>query len=377
LILLTHGKAGGAKMKSLFKALMVFVLTPVLSNAQVDQTSTTSPPLSQPLIREGTLAMKLAEGFKVGAPANEAEAESMLNAAGIAPRNGWIADYAVTPDIVVELQTAVSQAAESGKIAAEKDAALKTFQDVITEFGLSVKAGTSGQGAGETSAPNYPDSTVINNYYYNEGPPVVTYYAPPPDFAYLYVWVPYPFWWWNFWFPGFFVLSDFDVRVHGHGHGEFISNHFRDFRTGRISRIDPANRFHGRTFRNRESTGWASPSARRGAEAIFNRNRDFTTGRGNRTSVSPQGNRLAPSNLGRTRTGGARSEFRGYGARTYTGTRSSAFEHSTNSRFERSASERGFQSRSGAGYISGGGRSSGQGFRGTGGGIGFHGGGRR
>jgi hypothetical protein len=367
-------------MKNFFTILiilMAFVLTPALSNAQTDQTSTTSPPLSQPLVREGTLAMKLAEVFKMGAPANEAEAESMLNAAGIAPRNGWIADYPVTPDIIGELQTAISEAAESGKIAAGKDAALKTFQDVITEFSLSVRAGTSGQGAGETSAPIYPDSTVINNYYYNEGPPVVTYYAPPPDFAYLYVWVPYPFWWWDFWFPGFFVLSDFDVRVHGHGHrhGEFISNHFHDFRTGRISRIDPANRFPGRTFHERGGTGWASSSARRGAEAIFNRSRNFTTGRGNRTSVSPSGNRLAPSNMGRTRTG-AGSKFRGYGARTHTGTRSSAFDHSTNSRFERAASDRGFQSRSGAGYISGGGRSGGQGFRGSGG-IGFHGGGRR
>lgn len=359
-------------MKSLLISLiilMAFALTPVLSNAQTDQLTTGSSPVSQvsqPLVREGTLAVKLADVLKVEAPANEVEAESVLSAAGIAPRNGWIADYPVTPDIIGELQTAISEAADSGKLAMGKDAALKTFQDVLTEYSLSVKADTSGQGAGETSAPNYPDSTVINNYYYDEGPPVVTYYAPPPDYAYLYTWVPYPFWWWDFWFPGFFVLGDFDRHEHRHGHrehgydGEHFSNHFRDPRTGRISRIDPANRSHGGTFQDRGGIGWSTPSTQSGAQAVFNSSKRRTG-----TEVS--------------------KEFRGYGvSRPSAGTRSSAFEHSVNSQVEHRASDRGFRSRSSAGQIPARGGGGGGGFhigggggssRSSGGG-GFHGGGR-
>ncbi len=346
-------------MRSLYITVFIIiasVLTPALSTAQTDQTAAARPPLSQPLVREGTLAMRLAAVFKVGAPADEIEAESALSDAGISPRNGWIADYPVTPDIVDELQTAVGEAAEAGKIALDKEAAMKTFQDIINENDLSVRADNSGQNAGDTSAPDYPDSTDMNNYYYDEGPPVVTYYAPPPDYAYLYSWVPYPFWWSDFWFPGFFVLVDFDVRVHRHAHdhghrdGGHFSNHFRDPRTGRMSRIDPANRSHGGTSPNRAGAVGARPPVKSGGQAILNTSR------------------------GRAATGAYRG-FRGYGASgAPTGTRSSAFDRSPNSQFERNSSDRGFQSRSNAGLTPSAGRGSAGGPRG-GGGIGFHGGG--
>jgi hypothetical protein len=289
-------------MKSLFILvaytvvfLTTFVLIPAFSYAQTEQAVTASPPLSQPLVREGTLAIKLADDLNIGKPKNEAEAESMLNAASVAPLNGWIADYPVTPDIIGELQSAVSKAAESGKVGGSKEAAQKAFQDVISDYNLSVKADTSGSVTGETPVPNYPDSSVIDDYYYTEGPPVVTYYTPPPDYAYLYTWVPYPFWGWNFWFPGFFVLVDFDVHGHGHGHGhgghgEFVSNHFRDPWTGGMSRIDPANRSRGGTFPNREGAGWSSLSARNGAQAILNRSRNLTVARGSGIYVSSLGN---------------------------------------------------------------------------------------
>jgi hypothetical protein len=332
-------------MKSLFVLLMIFValvLTPALLNAQTDQTTTANLPLSQPLVREGTLAVELADTFKLGTPMSEAEAESMLSAAGISPRNGWIADYPVTPDIIGELETAVGEAAGSGRLAIGKEAALKKFQSVIAGYNLSVKADSSGQGSGRTSAPNYPDSTVINNYYYDEGPPVVTYYAPPPYYGYLYTWVPYPFWGWDFWFPGFFVLADFNVRVHGHhhdhghghgGYGEFVSNHFRDFRTGRMSRIDAANRVHGGTFSDRVGTGWSSASARRGAQAILNNSRNVAMAGRKGTSVSPSGSGRGSGPYSRNSTfvssprargtmpsapaGRAYSSSRSYGGRTF------------------------------------------------------------
>jgi hypothetical protein len=356
------------KIRVFILIVSVLLLMPRATIAQSEQTTAASPPLSQPLVREGDFASKLADALKLGAAESETEAESLLISVGIAPGNGWMADYPVTPDIIGELQTSISDAADSGKLTMGKDEALKIFQDVISESDLSAKEDTSGQAAGETSGAEYPDSTVINNYYYDEGPPVVTYYAPPPDYAYLYTWVPYPFWWWDFWFPGFFVLVDFDVRVHGHGHrhghGEFISNHFRDLGTGRISRIDPTNRSHGGTFaRTGGGARPAGPSARSGAQTILNNSR---------------AGRAAP---------GTYKEYRGYGVtRPSAGTRSSAFERSGNSRFERSASDRGFQSRSNAGQIpggvgprgvgGGGSRSGGGGFRGGEVG-GFHGGGGR
>lgn len=335
-----------------------------LAAAQSEPAIADKPPIAQPLVREGDFAVKLTAALNLGTPTNETEAESLLSSVGIEPRNGWIADYPVTPDIIGELHTAVTEAANAGKLAMGKDAALKAAQEVTSGSGLSITTDATVQQGNTAPGTNYPETPVINNYYYDEGPPVVTYYSPPPDYAYMYTWVPYPFWGWNFWYPGYFVLVDFHVRLHGRGgHGEFVSNHFRDTRSGGISRIDPANRSRGGTLPVRQGSGLSSPSARSGAQAILR------------------------SSQGRTSMGTSRV-FRGYGVRPSAGTRSSAYEHSRNSRFERAASDRGFQSRSNAGRILDGGRggrgvsrsvpSSGQRGGGPGGdGGGFHGGGGR
>ncbi|HXX58070.1 MAG TPA: hypothetical protein VEI96_08735 [Thermodesulfovibrionales bacterium] len=316
--------------------LMTFLLAPVLVTGETYQASTGNPPVSQPLVREGALAMQLTEVLQIGKPANEAEAESALSAAGIAPANGWIADYPVTPDIAVELQTAVGKAADSGKIPLGRDAALKTFQEVITGNNLPVRADTSGQGDSYASGPAYDDPSAINDYYYDQGPPAVTYYAPPPDYAYLYSWVPYPFWWWNFWFPGFFVLADFNIGVHGHGHfhghggfhghGEFVSNHFRDPGTGSMSRINPVTRAHGGTFSSGTGTGWTTPSAQRGAQAIFNNSRSTGITRGSGSVVSASSNGRVSGSVSRGSTPVASSVRRtsgNPGGNVYAGSRSS------------------------------------------------------
>ena len=287
------------------------------------------PPIAQPLVREGDLAVKLTEALKLGSATSEAEAESVLGSVGILPRNGWIADYPVTPDIIGELQTAIGEAAAAGKLGMGRDEALKASQAVLSESNLSIRAGAPVQQGSTVPGTNYPESPVINNYYYDEGPPVVTYYAPPPDYAYMYTWVPYPFWWWNFWYPGYFIMVDFYVPVYGHGHGGHgghVSNHYRDVRTGGISRIDPASRAHGGTLPDRRGAGLSSPSARSGAQAILRRSQ------------------------GGASTGASRV-FRGYGERPPAGTRPSAYQRPRNSQFERAASDRGFQSRSNAGRI--------------------------
>jgi len=305
-----------------------------LAIAQSEQATAEKPPIAQPLVREGDFAIKLADALKLGTVTSETEAENLLGSAGIEPRNGWIADYPVTPDIMGELQTSVSDAASAGKLTMGKDEALKVTQEVTSGFGLSIRtegSAQAGQVGNVVSGTTSPEPPVINNYYYDEGPPVVTYYAPPPDYGYMYSYVPYPFWWWNFWYPGFYVLVDFHVGVHGHGgHGGFVSNHFRS-PTGGVVRIDPANRSRGGTLSGSGGSGMSRPAMRSGAQAILN------------------------STQGRARTGTS-SGYRGYGNRPSTGTRSSVYEHSRNIRIERAASDRGYLNRSNAGRMTNGGR---------------------
>ena len=247
--------------------------------AQSGETATQPPPIAQTLIREGDFAIKLAEALKIGQAKNEAEAESTLASAGIAPKNGWIADYPVTPDIVGELQNAVGTAADSGKLGMKKDDALRAFRTTAVELQLPIIAEVPDGYAESTSltAPQYAEPSVINNYYDTEGPPVVTYYAPPPDYYYMYAWVPSPFWCSGFFFPGFFVLRDFHRVTFMHRHACVITNHIRDHRTGRIFAVDPARRQAGSFWGGKDAphgTGFNSAEARKGARSIFERSRD-------------------------------------------------------------------------------------------------------
>ena len=244
-------------------------LIPAIIQAQSPDAPQGSPPIEQPLVREGTLAVRLAHSLGLRAANNEAEAETWLGEKGISPRNGWIADYPVTPDIVGELRTTVGDAADARKIPVNRDEAIKRLESITAELALAIKPeddDATPPVVGEGS--DYVAPAVVNNYYYEEGPPVVTYYAPPEDFYYLYSWVPYPFWCAGFWFGGFFILNDFHRSVFiGHNHHRaFVSNHFRGDRG--FSRIDPVARVNGRS---RFDTG-----------AVIRRNSVPAGGRGNR-----------------------------------------------------------------------------------------------
>lgn len=286
-------------MKSLFLtliAMLTLIFTPPVAPVQAAETAAANPAISQPLVREGTFAVTLAQALKVGTVTDEAQAETLLSAAGIAPKNGWIADYPVTPDVAGELQSAVVLASESGTLKMAEDDAVSAFQGTMNKYGLSVRGDTSSEGADVSSAPSYSDNPeLLNDYYNEEGPPVVTYYAPPPDYAYLYSWVPYPFWWYNYWFPGFFVLVDFDRTVFFHGHRHHFSNHFFDRGHRRFSRIEAAERFHrfhgsafGGTAFNNTPTVQRQQDVTRGMNAIAGSRRSFSTGSGS-MNVSPGG----------------------------------------------------------------------------------------
>ncbi|MCX5907783.1 MAG: DUF4124 domain-containing protein, partial [Deltaproteobacteria bacterium] len=266
----------------------------------IGQIAAPSPPVAQPLVPEGILAVELVNVLKVGQAQNEAEAEGMLSAIGIEPKNGWIADYPVTPDIIGEIEKSVAAAADAKRLAMGKDQAQRAVKDLEASLGLWITPGApspsttpSGPGRGsgnttiykyldrngvvhfsdryesipkeyrgqvevlqgeirpepsvgpapeETEAPgeNYaanPPPEVINNYYYENGPPVVTYYPPPSPYYYMYAWVPYPFRCSRVFFPVFFILHDFHRRVFFHKRPFVITNHVVHGRTQTIRRV--------------------------------------------------------------------------------------------------------------------------------------------
>lgn len=293
---------------SLYKGIMIIfiglILMPFAARAQSQQVAAKAPPIQQPLVREGDFAVELVKQLDLGTTSDEAEAESILGSAGISPRNGWIADYPVTPDIMGEMQQSVSDAVDSQKLSMSEDDALSRLQNAKANLDLGIRPYMSGETHEVNPSAEYPETSVINNYYYDQGPPIVTYYAPPPDYYYLYSWVPYPFWWYDFWFPGFFILNDFHRPFHFHHRTGFISNHFNDFRHHRVFRVDPLDRFHGRTYAGIGAPRrghFISPGVRNGATSIFNRNR-MSPPSGQRTFRAPSGGRTfrAPSGVSRT-----------------------------------------------------------------------------
>ena len=254
---------------------LLLLLLPALSQAQPESPADL-PPISQALVREGDFAIRLHSAMGLGTVQDETSAESGLGKAGIMPRNGWIADYPVTPDIFGELQKAVADAVSNGKIAMGREEALKRLDAVASETRLGIRPQTEAitEAAPEQAAPeDYPNPTVINNYYETEGPPIVTYYTPPPDYYYLYGWIPYPFWCAGFWFPGYFILHDFHRSFRSHDRVAFVSNHFNDIRSHRVFRVDPVSRFNGRTFAGIGVTnrrGFISTGVSRSQRTIFN-----------------------------------------------------------------------------------------------------------
>ena len=129
--------------------------------AQPGQSKAGPPPGEQNLVREGAFAMELAEVLKIGEVKSEAEAESKLTSVGISPKNGWIADYPLTPAIIGELQSAVGEAADSGKIVMKREEAMRAFQDLMTSM-ESQNAGVEPPPAGQL----YPEPYYYPGYYY-------------------------------------------------------------------------------------------------------------------------------------------------------------------------------------------------------------------
>jgi hypothetical protein len=219
------------------------------------------PPVAQPLVREGDFAIKLAALYGLGAPANETEAEDLLSSAGIIPLNGWISDYPVTPEILGQLQEAIARAASEGRLSMTAEKATQHLYDLASQMNLPVPAGPESTAAATSKAPEQPD---IYNYYTGYGPPIITYYPPPYPYFYLYAWVPYPVWWYGYWYSGFYICNNFSTTVVVDSRTAYVRNRYVDPVTRRVVRIEPVVRTgrdtvspqtilrtnDGRTFRN-------------------------------------------------------------------------------------------------------------------------------
>ncbi|MGA2193141.1 MAG: hypothetical protein ABSG42_07185, partial [Nitrospirota bacterium] len=234
------------------------LMAPIAAAAQYEAAANSAPPVGQALIREGDYAVELAKALNVGNVTSEADAEDALAAVGISPKSGWISDFPVTPDILAGVEASADMAVDAGSLPMNKVEVDKAFLTLNTRLALDVTPGAAANDNEQAEAP--PAPSAANNYYYDEGPPVITYYTPPPDYAYLYAWDPFPFWCGGFWFPGYFVLADFNFGFRGHhgffGRDEFgfyrnggrgwehgaISNHVIDPVSGRSVTVDPVSK---------------------------------------------------------------------------------------------------------------------------------------
>src|SRR5512146_1079455 len=91
------------RLMMVFAALLLLGV-PSIIRAQDERAKPAPPPIEQELVSEGTFAVRLVSALGLEPTDDDVEAESRLGDLGIAPRNGWVADYPMTPDIVIELQ---------------------------------------------------------------------------------------------------------------------------------------------------------------------------------------------------------------------------------------------------------------------------------
>ncbi len=266
------------------------VLAPYAGSVNAQSSSSKRPPVEQPLVSEGEFAVELATALHLTSSHDEAAAENALAAINIVPRNGWISDYPMTPDIIAEVRESAARSASSGALSMPEADAARAVDSVSTAMHLPIKVAgkkhtnASGSGSEYQSSPappppevsEYETSGDVEQYYDENGPPIVSYYPPPWEYDYLYAWVPWPFWWDEFAFGGFFILNDF----HRHCHNHWFTNHVRNA-NGTVSRINAVTRAAGTGTRNPSTlsgknnathgSGLGSANAQAGARAIMDR----------------------------------------------------------------------------------------------------------
>ena len=405
------------------------VLAPYTASVNAQSSTSKRPPIGQPLVSEGEFADELATALNLTSSHDEAAAEDALASISIAPRNGWISDYPMTPDIIVEVRESTARSASAGSLRMAEAEATGIVDSVSTAMNLPIKVAggkhayesssssrsssssnsgseyessssfeyqssssseyQSSSGAPPPEFSDYVEPTDVEAYYNDYGPPIVSYYPPPWGYSSLYAWVPWPFWWGGFGFGGFFILNDFDRHDHFHHFSNHVTN-----ANGRVSTINAVTRATGTGAGTRSSSTLAgasrstqgsrlsSSNARPSASAVMNR---LAASRGANTAGASAASRNFASsgssrNMGNT-NGAARNSatanqiMNRLASTSHTQVMSPAAVARSASSSGRSFSSTASSRSSIGGYRSYGGglRSSGGSFRGSGGG--FHGGG--
>ncbi len=281
------------------------VLLPFTAVVNAKSSPAGAPPIEQPLVREGDFAVELATSLNLISSHDEAAAEHALVSIGITPRNGWISDYPMTPDIIAEIRDSAEYSAFSGKLQISGNDAAGIVDKISIAMNLPVKvAGESGSAyqSGQAVPPpevsEYVEPSAVSDYFYNNEPPIVTYYPPPWEYTYLYDWVSDPFLWGGFGFGGFFILNDFD-RDHHHHH---FSNHVTHA-NGTVSRVNATTR-----------AGASATAARlTGSRGNTSRDMDRPMREMDRSSSSPRSSYNGPSRSSGGFRGGGMGGFHGGG----------------------------------------------------------------
>jgi hypothetical protein len=129
-----------------------------------NQMNSNIPPVEQALVPEGVLAVQLVAALKIGQTQDQAQAEDMLSALGIEPKNGWIAGYPVTPPIIAEIEKGVAQAADAGKLGLGKNQALRAMGDLKAQLGLNIRQAAGSQSVPQATPRGRPGATTIYKY---------------------------------------------------------------------------------------------------------------------------------------------------------------------------------------------------------------------
>jgi hypothetical protein len=208
------------------------------------------------VVLQGELAVHLAQALQLPEVADEDATDDTavraLTDRGIAPAQGWMTDYPVTPQIVAELRQTITDAASAGRLDMDPESAVSAFLEVIVELGLPQP---------EEPAPAYADSGtpvvgyapacdpgMLDDYYVRYGLPYYTYCSPPVAYFYLYTWVPYRFIWHDHHHHGYFILKV--VRVfpsHARPHHKYYKHRYSDRHP--VERHEPSHRSERRVIR--------------------------------------------------------------------------------------------------------------------------------
>ena len=327
-------------MKRVLVILLVaagLVLAPYTGSVNAQSSTSRRPPIEQPLVSEGEFAVELANALNLTSSHDEAAAENSLAAINIAPRNGWISNYPMTPDIIAELRESTARSASSGGLNLSEADAARAVDSVSIAMNLPIKvagekytdeSSSSSEYQSSSAAPppevsEYETPADVDQYYDEYGPPVVSYYPLPWEYDYLYAWVPWPFWWDGFGFGGYFILCDFNRRDHNH----WFTNHVRNA-DGTVSRVNAVTRATGTgtgnsstlsgTNRSTQGSRLSSSNAQAGARAIMNRQTEL------RNPIAATRNMHSSGSVGsgRTMSQGGDSRSRSFSGRTSSGAQS-------------------------------------------------------